>query len=160
MLRWSYNVVQYNMILHTALQWLNGNLYQGLNSNSMTPWKTNPNFNFSIAANFTYFSWNSTIFPWSWRRSKFQRFLKSCGKLWGVYWDSAYLEENWWSYDRTLNCYWYHGHGDWTNILTTHISPWCDFYKWRSCPPQYLKWAKRKNFKMTWIIIQISKCLT
>ena len=64
--RCSYNVVQYNMILHTALQWLNGNLYQGLNSNSMTLWKTNPKFNdFSIAANFTYFSWNSTIFPWS-----------------------------------------------------------------------------------------------
>ena len=27
---WCYNMVQYNMILHTALQWLNHNIYQNL----------------------------------------------------------------------------------------------------------------------------------
>ena len=34
---------------------------------------------FFIFTNFKNFSWNSMIFPWSWNRSEFQWFFKSCG---------------------------------------------------------------------------------
>ena len=34
---------------------------------------------FLIFTNFKNFSWNSMIFPWSWKRSEFQWFFKSCG---------------------------------------------------------------------------------
>ena len=34
-------------------------------------------YNFLIFTNFKNFSWNSMIFPWSWKRSKFQWFFKS-----------------------------------------------------------------------------------
>ena len=48
------------------------------------PWVTGPKFNdfsmiFFIFTNFKNFSWNSMIFPWSWNRSEFQWFFKSCG---------------------------------------------------------------------------------
>ena len=33
---------------------------------------------FFIFTNFKSFSWNSMIFPWSWNRSEFQWFFKSC----------------------------------------------------------------------------------
>ena len=34
---------------------------------------------FFIFTNFKNLSWNSMIFPWSWNRSEFQWFFKSCG---------------------------------------------------------------------------------
>ena len=34
---------------------------------------------FFIFTNFKNISWNSMIFPWSWNRSEFQWFFKSCG---------------------------------------------------------------------------------
>ena len=47
-------------------------------------WATDPKFNdfamiFSFFTNFKNVSSNSMIFPWSWNRSEFQWFFKSCG---------------------------------------------------------------------------------
>ena len=51
------------------------------NDFSMSNWSKIQWFfhDFFIFANFKNFSWNSMIFPWSWNRSEFQWFIKSCG---------------------------------------------------------------------------------
>ena len=41
---------------------------------------------FFIFTNFKNFSWNSMIFPWSWNRSEFQWFFKSCGNPGFILW--------------------------------------------------------------------------
>ena len=51
-----------------------------LNDFSMSNWSKIQWFfyNFFIFTNFNNFSWNSMIFPWSWNRSEFQWFFKTC----------------------------------------------------------------------------------
>ena len=51
------------------------------NDFSMSKWSEIQWFfhDFFIFTNFKHFSWNSMIFPWSWNRSEFQWFFKSCG---------------------------------------------------------------------------------
>ena len=51
------------------------------NDFSMSNWSKIQWFfhHFLIFTNFKNFSWNSMIFPWSWNRSEFQWFFKSCG---------------------------------------------------------------------------------
>ena len=59
---------------------LNNNnfIVQGYNDFSMSDW-SKIHWIFHDFCIFTNFSWNSMIFPWSWNRSEFQWFFKSCG---------------------------------------------------------------------------------
>ena len=107
------------------------------NDFSMSNWSKIQWFfhDFFIFTNFKNFSSNSMIFPWSWNRSEFQWFFKSCGNPdteSGSWWWQAYAvasstvtgnEQKPWSIrDRIINTL----VNRWTRLFYTHKSPFME----------------------------------